>query len=403
MSGQGFLFKRPTLAASIVQGLAGEGLADYGSGLFLAAPRRTGKSTFLKTDLMPACEARGWEVVYVDLWADRQIDPGRLIERSIMVALRRHEPQLKRMMKATGVRQVTLKRTLHWDLTEETLPEGATLAEALEALHAAAGKLIVLIVDEAQHALNTEQGVNTMFALKAARDALNLGTASPGLRLIFTGSSRDKLAMLALSREQPFFGTTVTPFPLLGREFVAAYTEDLNAKLAPGNTFSVDDMFQAFQRVGHRPELLTSVVQRVALELGRAPDLGLLLAEGALEVQNGLWAEYESAYVSLTSLQRGIVRVMAEAAETRERLSMFTDATVQRISEAAMAEGGEAEVRPQSIQAGLDALRDKELVWKSGRGAYALEDSGFGEWLMGRGGIAGAPGRTSMVSGRTRS
>ncbi|WP_416139832.1 hypothetical protein ACM26W_05460 [Halomonas sp. HK25] len=55
-----------------------------------------------------------------------------------------------------------------------------------------------------------------MFALKAARDALNLGGDSPGLRLILTGSSRDKLAMLVLSRDQPFFGSSVTPFPLLG-------------------------------------------------------------------------------------------------------------------------------------------------------------------------------------------
>lgn len=33
--------------------------------------------------------------------------------------------------------------------------------------------MIVLIIDEAQHAITTEAGVATMFALKAARDELN--------------------------------------------------------------------------------------------------------------------------------------------------------------------------------------------------------------------------------------
>ena len=36
----------------------------------------------------------------------------------------------------------------------------------------------------------------------------------------------------------------------------------------------------------------------------------------------------------------------------------------------------------QTIQACIDALRDKELVWKSSRGGYALEDKSFGDWLL---------------------
>lgn len=379
---QKFLYHRQALAESIAQGLAGEGLIDYSSGLFLAAPRRTGKSTFLKQDLMPLCAQRGWEAVYVDLWTNRQEDPGHLIERTVMRALKRHEPRLKQLLKAAGVQRISLERTLHWDLDRESLPEGASLAEALEALQAASGRMVVMIVDEAQHALNTAAGINAMFALKAARDALNLGGDSPGLRLILTGSSRDKLAMLVLSRDQPFFGSGVTSFPLLGEDFIEAYTADLNTKLAPGNTFAAKDVYEAFRRVGHRPELLGEVVRRVALELGQAPDLGKLLAQGAVDVQHGLWAEYESAYVVLSPLQRAILRVLAEAAAAGERLAMFSDTTVARINAAEQAEGGKGRVRPQSIQAGLDALRDKSLVWRSGRGAYALEDSGLGEWLL---------------------
>ncbi|MNJ77816.1 hypothetical protein D3C77_754080 [compost metagenome] len=34
-----------------------------------------------------------------------------------------------------------------------------------------------------------------------------------------------------------------------------------------------------------------------------------------------------------------------------------------------------------SVQKALDALRDKELVWKANRGEYALEDASMAEWL----------------------
>ncbi len=61
------LLRRDQLANALAQDLAGESLIDYSAGMFLAAPRRTGKSTFLNNDLIPECVRRGWRPVYVDL------------------------------------------------------------------------------------------------------------------------------------------------------------------------------------------------------------------------------------------------------------------------------------------------------------------------------------------------
>ncbi len=68
--------------------LMGLGPFHYGSGLFLAAPRRTGKSTFMREDLVPALKARGVVTTYVDLWEDRQRDPGLLIVDAVRATLR---------------------------------------------------------------------------------------------------------------------------------------------------------------------------------------------------------------------------------------------------------------------------------------------------------------------------
>jgi hypothetical protein len=54
------LFHRPELAQKLAKQvlMAGVGSAAS-SGVFLASPRRTGKSTFIREDLRPAFEAEG--------------------------------------------------------------------------------------------------------------------------------------------------------------------------------------------------------------------------------------------------------------------------------------------------------------------------------------------------------
>jgi hypothetical protein len=377
-----FVYHRQKLASSLVDGMAGVGIIDFSSGMFLTAPRRTGKSTFLKEDLIPACLSAGWEPVYVDLWSNRDADPSTLIESAIVSKLSDHESQVTKLLKSTGVSQVTVLRSVTWDLSTGKLPAGATLSDALQLLSAATGRLVVLIVDEAQHALNSNEGVNAMFALKAARDALNQGGKRPGLRLVFTGSSRDKLAQLVLHTKQPFFGAEITPFPLLDRDFVEAYTKDLNAKLAETNHFDKEDMYQAFCLVGHRPELLASIVRRVALEMGEAPNLGDLLERNAHEFQEELWIDYRLTFEALPALQKAVLQAMAEQSTAKLPFAPFKEDTLSIIN------GHLCQLDPKAkaptatkIQKALESLREKEIVWRSGRGAYALEDGGMAEWL----------------------
>lgn len=382
----GFVFRRPSLAQNIADGLAGSGVQDYASGLFLAAPRRTGKSTFLREDLIPECETRGWLAVYVDLWANKERDPADLIAAAIAGALVPYEKGVRKLAKSMGIEKLSFLRTLSWDFSRPQLPAGATLTQALELLHSVAGKMVVLVVDEAQHALTSEAGVNAMFSLKAARDELNQGRErdNKGLRLVFTGSNRDKLAHLVLSRNQPFYGSNITPFPLLGKEFTKAYTLHLNAHLAQTNQFIAEDVDEAFERVGHRPEMLRTIIGEVALELGEASHLGELLLNSAEILRAGTWAEFESAYSALTLAQRAVLEVMASRSRGNEPFAPFTDATVLAVSKTLEAMGSDVVPGTQTIQAAIDALREKELVWKSSRGAYALEDKAFADWLKER-------------------
>ncbi|MDR5876623.1 hypothetical protein, partial [Vreelandella gomseomensis] len=58
------------------------------------------------------------------------------------------------------------------------------------------------------------------------------------------------------------------------------------------------------------------------------------------------------------------------------------DTTPYRFGQVLHSEFAAEQPASSSIQRGLDSLREKGLVWRSGRGVYALEDSGMGEWLL---------------------
>lgn len=375
------IFKRKELAASIVRDLAGESLADYSSGMFLAAPRRIGKSTFCRADLIPACLDKGWLPVYVDLWTNREIDPAILISGAIAKALADYESSVTKAAKKVGIDKINLLRTLSWDFTKPQLPAGTTLSAALDVLHKVSGKMIVLIVDEAQHALNSESGLNAMFALKAARDQLNGGFEDDGLRLVFTGSSRDKLSNLVLKSKQPFYGAHITPFPLLGRDFVQFVADVWNGRLAVSNQFDPDDLEYAFNLVGRRPEMLNSLLTEVSVGLGEASNLGDLLRTGAINHQAGIWSDYESAYNDLSALQQAVLEVMAERVLSKAQFSPFTEQTLADMNRKLEQKNAEPNATTPNVQKALDVLRDKELVWKASRGEYALEDSSMAEWL----------------------
>ncbi len=82
-------FKRTHLAKAYCDSLEGKGIANASSGLFLAGPRRVGKSTFLIEDLIPEAKARKWLTIYVDLWSNKLADPA-LMRDSKMILTHYH-------------------------------------------------------------------------------------------------------------------------------------------------------------------------------------------------------------------------------------------------------------------------------------------------------------------------
>ena len=339
------------------------------SGTFLAAPRRTGKSTFLREDLTPALERAGAHVLYVDLWEDLARDPGDVIVDAIRAALSRRDGLVAKLARATGLDLESVSAG-GVTVTLERVGLGAkvSLSQALQVLSEDVRRPIVLLLDEAQHAITSEAGANALFALKAARDALN-ASERHGLRIVATGSNRDKLAVLRNGKGQAFFGAPLVEFPPLDEHYVRWFLGHLDG----GDALRVDDVVALFARAGYRPEILNAAAATLGFEASPVDDPAARLAELVGREIERVDAEAIDELHALTPLQSAVLREMA----VRGRgFAPFERATMERYA-ATLAQidpDGELVPNTPNVQSALGALQELGLVWRASRGVYALED-----------------------------
>ena len=370
-------YPRTALADELVHQLQGKtAFGDAQNGLFLTAPRRTGKTTFLRGDLCPALERAGVVVVYVDLWADAARDPGVLIADAIGRALQPHLGLVARTAKKAGVDKLSLAGWLNVDTSRIGKLDGLTLVDALRALHETAGQPVALVIDEAQHALTSEAGEAAMTALKSARDQLN----RPGvvnLMLVMSGSDRDKLLRLVNTNGSPFFGSQIKTMPALGADFMAHIVQLIEAQRPDLSPVDQATLQKAFVGFGNRPQFFME-----ALGLVLSPLSGLTgrfepaMQQAAEQRQRDDETQMESDFLGLKPLEQAMLwRLLEQGVRFRpydaEALRFYREKT-----------GRDKAVTPQQAQNALESLRQRSpaLVWKSARGEYAVEDAAMHRW-----------------------
>lgn len=379
-------FHRPELATALADQALDTSLGTSG-GMFLAAPRRTGKSTFVRQDLVPEFEQRNLNVIYVDLWIDKTVNPAIHIANAIRTELAREDGAIaKTLKKLTHMSKLTVGawgNGLSFDLSQLNLSKDATLADALKALSTASQKKLILVIDEAQHALTTDEGINALFSLKAARDSLNTDPGRYGMQLVATGSNRDKLATLVNGREQAFYGADMVEFPTLGKDYVQWLVGRSKLNL------DIDLATDVFQSLGSRPEPFRKALSQTRLQLAINPgqDSNALLASLAAKGIQDSKTDFLNTVASLPPLQSALLRELAADSLTGpdvRRLGLFSAAMKARLLarlEAEMGAGHGVSVETPSVQNALDKLREENYLWRSQRGSYAVEDEQFLEWL----------------------
>lgn len=366
------LFHRPTLAASMAQQLLRPGALDEGlrSGLFLSGLRRIGKSTFLINDLIPALEAQGAIVIYVDLWTNTAVSPASLVQAAVRKTLLEVQTTgsalLARLARVASVDAEALGFKFGFTLDNVGQQDGVTIAEALTSLVDQAKSSVVLIVDEVQHAITTEDGNSMLHALKAARDAINPRPHTPGYFLfIGTGSHRALVSELTARRNQAFVGANSMAFPLLKADYVDHLLARLHGEQI-SHLPTRDVAIAGFDTLGNRPEeLIRAIRQLQHIPEGSAPDAMFPVIAATLR---STAADIELAKVEqIGSLATAIFeRIAAVDGDARGIFSNDAAADYTR------AVG--RDVRVEEIQPVVNDLLDANVIMRRGHGLYGIAD-----------------------------
>ena len=371
------IFHREELAKRLAAQLMSE---DGASGLFITGPRRTGKSTFIREDLIPVLGGvYATQVVYADLWEDRAANPGDVIAAAIRAELLKFSGFILKAAKGVGLDKIKVGG-LEMSLDHIGIGKGETLTKALTMLSAASKKPISLIIDEAQHTQATEEGRQALYALKAARDAMNSSTGR-GFRLLATGSSSDKLTSLVEDKDQAFYQAPLMPLPTLDIGYVKWFRDRQGFEPKP----SLDAMFRAFVGCNHRPEPLRAVFRELNLKTGVGPqEIDQLFSEMVAASLKRAKENFLQQVNGLNPLDVAVLKVMARDEKSFAPYSKDSVADYKAFVMVATGDvlgDGLDDVNPSSVQQALKRLRAEKFVWRAGRGAYLIEDTQHAIWI----------------------
>ena len=378
-------FHRPAIAADMAQQLLHpKGLTknNIRSGLFLGGLRRIGKTTFLRGDLIPALEAEGAIVVYVDLWTNTAAKPTDLLRAAVRKTLQELErPDSKALgilkrLKGLDVGAAGFK--FGFSVAELGKTEGNTLASAFAELVSKSKTDVVVIIDEIQHALNTDDGDNMLLALKAARDEINTKPDTPGHFLfVGTGSHRARVRELTIKGKQAFNGAMSEDFPVLEKDFVQWLLNEADLdKRAP----SLDAAFECFTRLGRRPEELTKALvalQNMPVFSNADQDLRAI-TEGVRQSA----AAVELARVEdLGPLAQAVFNYVCDEGGQGVK-KLFSGATLEAYGRVLG-----RPVAPEEVQKVAVQLLDENILARDGHGIYGVSDPFVIEAYRGRASI----------------
>lgn len=255
------IYLRPQLATDLARKLLRPTYLDtrLRSGIFLPGESRTGKTSFLQHDLIPALQKVGAVVIYVDIMSNSEVSPYHLVCDAIkktLAHLKPYSPVLNRFRRFLGLKYSFKLETIGQD-------DGVTLAEALTAIVDQARADVVLIIDEVQWTITADEEQLLLNALKAARDAINLREETPGY-FVFIGSGSPPALVNELRgrNNHAFYGVASIAYPVLEQDYVEFLLKSL-AQEGYAHLPSLEVATEAFKTLGSRPETMLKALRQL--------------------------------------------------------------------------------------------------------------------------------------------
>jgi len=357
--------RRPALAKSYL-GLIS---AQPGRPLAMFAPRRVGKTYFLDHDLAPAARQAKWLPVYADLWLQKSA-PLEAINHALEEALDVTVPsgQVGRLAKTTVKKVGALGASVDFGDAPARRPLPPTPELRLDALvvrlAAAAGKPILLMLDEIQALGDVADGEKVIATLRAV-----LHKRRDILKSVFTGSSQEAMVRMLSTAGSPMYQfAQLLDFPVLGDEFLQQLGRHF-AKVHAGKLLPLEDLRRVFARIGFKPGLMRDLVKSLS-------------AEGYTDVEAGV------KRFLLDDRQVAGWRALLQPHDLFERAVLLAIAhglpPMGRETLDALAKVQDGRPTVAKVRAAIERLRRAGLLVKAGKGPTAVDDPLFAEYLQDR-------------------
>lgn len=351
-------YARTALAKQLIE-LFDTGLA---SALVFFAPRRMGKTEFLRKDIQPYAEKQGWKVFYFS-FLDVGDKPKSIFTNALVDfvensgAINNRNSVLSRINKVSGaVASVEAKVELR-----EKKPAQYDIKKIITFL--AKSHRVLLLLDEVQTLAKYAHNEKLIASLRTALDL-----HKDSVKVIFTGSSREGLRQMFSQASAPFFhfGQNL-PFPKLGQEFTDHLAHVFH--LVTKRNLDKDTLWSAFQDMECVPQLARSLVERLALY----PDQTITQAKNQLLADIYNDRTFSETWESVSTLEKLLLQEIV-----KESRGLFSESTRKIFAK----QLGIETLAVPSVQSALRTLQKKLLIGREPeQSGYFIDDPNFKNWL----------------------
>lgn len=351
-------FPRTELAQQVL-GMFESGLS---SALVFFAPRRMGKTEFLRKDIFPLAEKNKWKVFYFSF-----LDSGSNVQEEYTQALahfaetigaiHNKNSMLSRIRKM-GAEAGGIKASVELDKVQYS----SDMKSIFENL--AKQNKILLLMDEVQVLAKNERNDQFIAGLRTVLD-----TNKDVIKAIFTGSSREGLRTMFSTASAPFFhfGQNLN-FPELGLDFIkhlAAIFQQVTKR-----HLNEQQLWRTFQEMDKVPQLARALVERLALNPGQT------ITKAKTQLLTDIFSDraFVEMWHGLSKLEQLLLKEISVGPE-----KLFAEA--QRAHYAKVL--GVKTLTVPAIQSALRVLQRRNLIGKTpDRAGYFIDDPNFKSWLQ---------------------
>ncbi|MGD1524154.1 hypothetical protein [Vibrio owensii] len=362
-------YPRKSFADFILDGMTNQ-LLDR---VTIFAPRKRGKTEFIRKDVIPACHEREILPVYIDFWKIKD-DPAAAFIHGVEEAIESNQGWFKGLLskfkmggklelKPTSASASVTVEASESKVGSESLLNAFRLLEKCD-------KPVLLLLDEVQHLATKESFSDFTSSLRS----FMVNGDDKHIKGIFTGSSQSGLTRLFNDSKAPFYNSSQTlAFKELDIDFVTFELQNFS-KASGGATLDANEALEVFKKQGRAPGRFVDLLKTMVLNAVHD------LEEGVKKFDRELAIAANESYIELVSELKPLDLTLLRLIAMGENSKFYTEQGKAKI--VALASTENIPTSRTSISNSITRLSNDGIIFSIKHGTWQLEDPALRDFLI---------------------